>query len=1095
LDVSGDKAADMIDYRILGPLEVSADGRAVEIGGLKQRALLAILLLRANQSVPRDVLVRELWGEQPPAGARHSLEVCVSRLRKTLDAAAAGPVLVTRPGAYRLQVADGQLDVTRFERLVADGRRALGANAPEQAAASFRGALALWRGQPLADLSDEPFAHAEIARLEELRLGAIEDRNESELALGHHADIVSELQALVALHPLRERPHEQLMIALYRSGRQAEALGVYRAARRNLVEDLGLEPGRALQRLEHAILRHDASLDLPDRGGAGQAPAPAQGEVLPSLIGADRRKPLVAGPVRVLFEAAARGRAPAAEVLAARDGAPPGASAAAATRTLPRDIASFTGREAELAQLTGTVTGAQAGGEVVGIHAIGGMAGIGKTTFAVHAAHRLAPGFPDGQIFLPLHAHTPGQRPVDPADALASLLLTAGLGAQQIPPGLEARAARWRDYVAGKKILLVLDDAAGHEHVRPLLPGIAGSLVLITSRRRLTALEDAAAISLDTLPPGEATALLTRLAGRPDLGSGDDLAGEITRLCGYLPLAIGMLARQLSHHPAWTAASLAADLAAARNRLELMHAENLSVAAAFDLSYHDLTGGQQRLFRRLGVHPGPSIDAYAAAALDGVSVEQTRRHLEGLYDQHLLTEPAHGRYRLHDLLREHARALAAAGDPADCDAAAGRLLDYYLHTALAASRHVAARALAIGRPPPGRPPAWAPQLSTPGQAAAWLDAERPNLHAVAGCAAARARPRHAVAIPAAMSGFLRAHGHWDQGTALHQAALTTARQAGDRPGQAGALVELGVLGWLAGNYPAAAASLARALALYRDLGDRLGQAYALNHLGIVQQLTGDYPAAAASLTRALGMFRGLGHRPGQAFALNDLGLVQQLSGDYPAAAASLTQALGMFRDVGDQLGEAYALANLGLVQGLTGDYPGAAANQQQALGMFRDVGNRPGQAGALYDLGFVQQLAGDLAAAVASHQQALELCRGLGERLGQAEALNGLGELLCQSSASHQARDHHARALAIARDISAPREEARALEGIGQCHLRHGNPGEGATHLQQALTIYQRIAAPGARRVQDALRVHETAPPPRPPPSILGRQPGAPAAP
>ena len=302
-------------------------------------------------------------------------------------------------------------------------------------------------------------------------------------------------------------------------------------------------------------------------------------------------------------------------------GEAPGAAAAAATRTLPRDIATFTGREAELAQLLGRLT---AWPRTAGWWASArstGWPGSARPRFAVHAAHRLAGLFPDGQFFLPLHAHTPGQRPVDPADALASLLLTAGLAPQQIPPGVEARAARWRDQVAGKKILLLLDDAAGHEQVRPLLPGTAGSLVLVTSRRRLTALQDAAVISLDTLPPGEAAALLARLAARPGLRAGDAAVGEITRLCGYLPLAIGMLASQLRHHPAWTAAALAAELAAARDRLALMHAENLSVAAAFDLSYADLTAGQQRLFRRLGLVPGPSIDAYAAAALDGTSLD------------------------------------------------------------------------------------------------------------------------------------------------------------------------------------------------------------------------------------------------------------------------------------------------------------------------------------------------------------------------------------------------------------------------------------------------------------------------------------------
>jgi len=431
----------------------------------------------------------------------------------------------------------------------------------------------------------------------------------------------------------------------------------------------------------------------------------------------------LAEPARALFVAAARGRAPAAEVLAAVRGQAPGVAAAAAIRTLPRDTPNFTGRRQELAQLLEALVPAAADGGVVGIHAIDGMAGIGKTTLAVHAAHRLAERFPDGQFFLPLHAHTPGQRPVDPADALASLLLTAGLAPQQIPPGVEARAARWRGQVAGKKILLLLDDAASHQQVRPLLPGTAGSMVLVTSRRRLTALQDATVISLDILPSGEAAALMARLAARPGVRASDAAAGELSGLCGYLPLAIGMLASQLRHHPAWTPAELAANVTAARDRLALMHAEDVSVGAAFGLSYTDLTAAQQRLFRRLGLCPGPSIDAYAAAALDGATLDAARRGLEGLYDQHLLTEPSPGRYQLHDLLREHARALAAADNPAESDAATGRLLDYYLHTALAAGRHFArppaARRPATHRPRPPtcptsgrRRPGWTPNART-----------------------------------------------------------------------------------------------------------------------------------------------------------------------------------------------------------------------------------------------------------------------------------------------------------------------------------------------------------------------------------------------
>ena len=355
---------------------------------------------------------------------------------------------------------------------------------------------------------------------------------------------------------------------------------------------------------------------------------------------------------------------------------------------------------------------------MVGIYAIGGMAGIGKTAFAVHAAHRLAERFPGGQIFVPLHGHTAGQQPVAPADAQASLLLTIGVPAGQIPAGMEARMTLWRDRLAGRQLLLVLDDAASSEQVRPLLPGAGGSLVLVTSRRRLTALEDARTISLDTLPPGEAAGLLVRLAARPGLSPADPAVAEITRLCGYLPLAIGMLARQLHHHPAWSPTGRAAELAAAVDRLELLETENVSVAAAFDLSYADLTPDQQRLFRRLGLHPGADIDRYGAAALEGTGLAAARRGLEALYDQYLLTEPAPGRYRMHDLIREHARALADRLDPDDdLDQATDRLMNYYQETAARACRrlrgarlqqehrHLRALRKPGGRHAPGRPPA------------------------------------------------------------------------------------------------------------------------------------------------------------------------------------------------------------------------------------------------------------------------------------------------------------------------------------------------------------------------------------------------------
>jgi tetratricopeptide (TPR) repeat protein/transcriptional regulator with XRE-family HTH domain len=737
----------------------------------------------------------------------------------------------------------------------------------------------------------------------------------------------------------------------------------------------------------------------------------------------------LAGPGHGLFVAAARGRARPAEVLAARrqDAA---AGSAAATRALPRDIAAFTGRQAELARLLGGLAATGADGGVVGIHAVDGMAGVGKTTFAVHAAHRLTAAFPDGQFFLPLHAHTPGQVPVEPADALGSLLLAAGAPAAQIPPGLEARAALWRAWVAGKKILLVLDDATGHGQVRPLLPGTSGSLVLVTSRRRLAALEDATVISLDVLSPDEAGVLLARLAARPGLRPRDGAAGEITRLCGHLPLAIGMIASQLRHHPARTADQVAAELATARDRLALMHAENLSVAAAFGLSYQDLTQDQQRLFRRLGLIPGPSFDAYTTAALDCTSLDAARRQLDELYDQHLITEPAPGRYRLHDLLRQHARTLAATDSPAETDAATGRLLNYYLHTAAAASQRIPTWTTAHDLQLPGDPPAHSPHLPALEQATSWLETERGNLHAAVGHAAATGRVVHAVQIPAAVGGFLRAQGHWDQAAALHRAAAATAHQAGDRHGQALALRQLGILGWMTGDLLAATVHLTQAADLYREVGDQPGQAYTLDHLGVVYQLTGDYPASLASRQQALALARSSDDRLAEAVALTHLGWVQHLTGRLPEATASLEQALTLARALGHQLAEADALSHLGRVQVETGDYPAADASLEQSLALYRILGHRP----------------------------------------FQATALNGLGELATRTSATRRARDHHAKALIIARDTGMPFEEARALEGIAHSHLHDGNPSQAAGQLHQALAIYQRTDTPSAQRVQQLLR-------------------------
>jgi tetratricopeptide (TPR) repeat protein/transcriptional regulator with XRE-family HTH domain len=751
------------------------------------------------------------------------------------------------------------------------------------------------------------------------------------------------------------------------------------------------------------------------------------------------------GTIRAEFEAAARGRLARVSL----------EGAAGATRTLPRDIGSFTGRELEFQALINAVAGSAEPGGVVGIHAVGGMAGIGKTAFAVHAAHTLASRFAAGQIFLPLHGHTPGQRPVSPVDALYSLLLTVGVPAGQIPPGLEARTALWRDWLAGKQILLLLDDAADSEQVRPLLPGTAGHLVLITSRRHLTALEDIQVISLDPLAPNEAARLLVLLAGRPDLTPDAGPVAAIVELCGYLPLAVGMLARQLRHHPAWNPADLASDLAAARERLTLMTAENLSVAAAFDMSYADLAESQRHTFRCLGLHPGTDIDAFALAALSDIDVAIARSHLESLYDQYLITEPERGRYRLHDLIREHAYALAVAEPPVAADTALRRLLDYYVDTARAAARHLPRR---LPLPAPavlGTESSQVPAIPGPGEAIAWFAAERFNLHAATCHAADHALPGHAAAIPAAMHTYLATSGHRDQALAIDRVAIQATRQSGERLALAGALTDLGEMQMAANDMPAATHSFRQAMDLFRERGSRLGEAAALTFLGGAHRLNADYPASMASLTAALDIYRELGDQLGQSCASHFMGTLQRMRSEYPAAAATLAHALAGYHNLGNRVGEANVLVDLALTERELADYPAATTSLTRALALYRDVGSRIGQANAINQLGAVQYLSGDHQAAITSLRQALDLHHDLANALGEANSLIYLGLAQQIPGEYPEAEASLAQALALYRKIGNRHGEANALNELGALYCSIGDYDSAHAFLDEALSQYR----------------------------------------
>lgn len=998
-----------IRFGVLGPLQVECDGQLLSIAGPKVRMLLAGFLCAPGETVRVDALVDLMWHGAPPRTAVASLHNHVNRLRTVL--CRYGARLRSVPNGYLLVVEPDELDLLAFAGAAERVRDAHEREDWAAVAAEAEGALALWRGEPFADVPALA-ACPQATRLREARLALLERVFAAGLHSGRHHELVAELTALTTEHPLHETFHAQLMLALHGCGRTAQALDVHRELRNRLAEELGVDPGGPVREAHQHILASD---------GEPEPPIPRA----PSARSAARASQTTPPPVA----------------------------------SLPRDIPAFIGRREELdLVLAACRRGAEAGG-VLGIHAVDGMPGIGKSAFAVHCAHRLASDFPDGQIFLPLHAHTPGTRVVGPAEALAALLLAVGVAPQEIPSELSARAGMWRSRVAGKKILLLLDDALGSEQVRPLLPAAPGTLVMVTSRRRMVGLEDSVPITLDVLPPREAAELFTAKVGRAGLLPEDPSVVEMVRLCGYLPLAVQLLAARLRHHPSWSVADLVSDLGDATGRLDAICAGTTSVAAVFDLSYRHLPTDLKRLFRRLGLHPGDDLDAYAAAALDDTDLPTARRRLEVLEDHHLIDEPVRGRYRMHDLLREHARELAGADRPEERVTALDRLLDYYLAGSTAANRHFARHSQPATSHAPS---AISPDLSTPERATAWMLTERANLHAAVELAAAHDRPLHAVRLPSALHEILRGQGHWEQAETLHQIALDTATVTGDRLGQADALVYLAKLRDLRGQLEPATELLRQALTLYRALGERLGEAYTHFCLGDVQQSEGRYEAAIDSCRAALAIYQEAGDLPGQANALVRLAFVQQLAGHTDQATENLPPALDLFRTLGDRVGLGNVHFNLGLIGEKTGRYEDAARNHDASISQFRAMGNRFCQANAHQGLGLAQEAMGRYEEAAENHRAALEILRAMGNPIGHANSLALLARVQLVTGQHEVAADNLRAALEMYRTAGIRRGELDALVTLGSLQHETGHHAEAVELLQQALTGFRAIGVPAA---------------------------------
>jgi tetratricopeptide (TPR) repeat protein len=770
---------------------------------------------------------------------------------------------------------------------------------------------------------------------------------------------------------------------------------------------------------------------------------------------------------------------------------------AAVRNTLPRDIATFTGRATELDALTSAIVRAAGSGAVIPVHAIDGMPGVGKTALAVRAGHLLAEHFPDGQLFIELHAHSLNRDPVDPANALAALLAADGMPLKQIPEELDARVAAWRGRMAGRRALLVMDDAAGRAQVEPLLPGAPGSLVLITSRRRLGGLRtrySAVTLPLDTLPPDQAAALFTRLLDRTLDPAEAAAVAELVQLCGYLPLAICLLAARLGPEPRWRVTDLLDGLRATHDRLGQLRAEDTAVAAALDMSYRNLPTARRRFFRRLGLHAGPDVDAYSGAALDGISLTEAQQHLEALYQDHLLDQPELGRYRMHDLVAEHARTLSGQDPAAECEQAVRRLLGYYSHTAGMAGRLLDPQ---VAVPGPARTPV--PPLGSPDQALSWLRTEKDNLFA---CVAQARRYDEGwlVEMSAALADFVRRTGPTPQAVLLHRMAAQVAQQHGDRAamadaeycagillrrtgdyagalvafqsalgtyqrtldrrGQADTLRELATVHRFLGDLPTAERTVSEALALYTDVGDRLGRARALDNLAVIRSMVDDYPGAAEALQEALTIYGERDEPRGRANALLHLGVVRRMTADYAAAERAFRDALALYEGLGERLGQANARHNLGVTWRMTSDYAAATEALREALAAYEAIGDRLGQGHALKQLGIVRWHTGDLAAATETLERAHAKYTEVRDPWGQVEARQYLGVvqgLAGNVAAAGRAFDD---ALRVYEELGNRTGQAEVLNQAGALLLRGGDPGAAAVRFQRALRLAREVGSP-----------------------------------
>ncbi|WP_327581297.1 tetratricopeptide repeat protein [Nonomuraea sp. NBC_00507] len=949
---------DLPNFGILGPLLVRTPEQIVRIAGKKPKLLLASLLLEANQVVGSDVLIEILWPANPPSSAVANLRTYVSSLRPAVTEA--GARIVAHPSGYAIEPATEQLDVLLFEDLVGRARAAQSAG---EAAGHLRAALALWRGNPLGDLPASPLWDGRLRALAHARLGAAEALVAAKMAGEEYASAIEDLRELIAEHPYREDLWQQLILALHRSGRRAEALHAYTTIRRQLIDELGIEPGQDLRDAHAAVLAGD-----PPPDPAGALVAAKSGHALP------------------------------------------------APHQLPADMPDFTGRTDAVAALTGALSPRdQAADGPPAIAVVVGPPGVGKSALAVHCAHAVRAHYPEGQLHLCLGST--GQTPADPGDLLAEALRALGVPEAALPASAHERATLYRSLLAERPMLVFLDDAADAAQVRALLPG-SGSSVLVTSRRRITELPGALLLELDVLSPEEGEELLGRIAGADRVAAERAAALAILESCGHLPLAIRVAGARLAGRPGWSLDVLRQRLADEATRLDELSAGDLEVRASFDLSYRRLPGEAAQALRTFGLLGPASVPGWVAdAVLDRHRADAV---VDTLVDVSLLrlvgTDPlGQPRYRLPDLVRCTAR--EKAGGEVEREALT-RVLGGWMSAAEHATSRLPTTLFSMTSQ---AAPRWSLERETLGRLTAdplsWFDAERESLVDAVRLAAGAGLVQSAWGLAATLVPYFDLHCRLDDWQTTHRIALDSARAAGDRRGEAAMLRGLGQVCLYQDRYAEADEMVRKARVIFRELGDTRGEAISICGLGAVNQFSGRHLRALGYFRHALAMFLAVNDTSGEAYARQAIGRVYLSLQDLGQASRWLGEALRLAGELGDTHREGCVSMHLGRLPDLAAEPDQAMRYQGRALDIFETLGDRHCGAYALQGLGGLRAARGDRSHGGDELRRSLEIFQQLGDRSGEAAAFQALGDLYRSSGRTALASHYFHRALELRRRL------------------------------------------------------------------------------